>query len=118
MSEWRSQQARELAEAIGDDGLRRLVAHYGGLRIRIHTRIRPDTELAQRLGMDVYQPLQATYRGEEIDIPRLASARAPGRLERIVARRADGATAAQIAREEGITLRWVRELIHRAREFA
>ncbi|MCU0843277.1 MAG: hypothetical protein MUC79_16405 [Thiobacillaceae bacterium] len=105
------EHAAALAEAIGAAGLARLVQHYGGMRIRIHTDPRPESDLAERLGPEVYSRLQAIYAGEEIDIPRLRSEQAAARAARVQALRAKGWTGNEIARAEGLTLRQVRRLL-------
>jgi hypothetical protein len=105
------EHAAALAEAIGPAGLARLVQHFGGQRIRIHTDPRPDTDLAKRLGPEIYAALQTIYAGEEIDIPRLRSEQAAARAARVHALRGKGWTGNEIARDEGLTLRQVRRLL-------
>jgi len=106
---------RDLHDALGPEGLAVLVRAYGGLRIRVHTRPRLDTELAERLGPEIYARLQQTYAGEEIGVPQLTAAVAAARAARVLEQHAQGVTAARIARAEGISLRWVRELLARER---
>lgn len=107
----RGEHATGLADVIGETGLAMLVHHYGGMRLRIHTRPRPDSDLAVRLGAAVYGALQATYAGEEIDIPLLGSERTQSRKARVHAMRAHGMTGNQIARSEQISLRRVRAIL-------
>lgn len=107
----RGEHAMGLADVIGEAGLALLVRYFGGTRLRVHTRPRPDSDLALRLGVAVYGALQATYAGEEIDIPLLRSERTQGRQARVHAMRARGMTGNQIARAEGISLRRVRAIL-------
>ena len=101
----------ELLEALGPEGLRLLVAAYGGVRVRVHAAPRPESDLAHALGEDSYRRLQTRYAGEEIGVPRLALDQAQRRSERVRAMAADGLTQATIARTEGISLRWVQCLL-------
>ncbi|WP_020505706.1 Mor transcription activator family protein [Lamprocystis purpurea] len=104
---------RNLRDALGPDGLAVLVRAYGGLRIRVHTKPRLDTELARRLGPEIYAQLQRWYAGEEIGVPKLLGLAAAERAQRVLQLRADGQTAGAIARAEGISLRWVRTILAR-----
>jgi hypothetical protein len=108
-----SEHTAGLLDALGPEGLQRLVGAYGGVRVRVHSVPRPDSALAQALGGEVYRVLQERYAGEEIGVPRLALDAARRRHERVLAMAATGATQAQIARAEGIGLRWVQYLLAR-----
>ncbi len=107
-------KAREIAEVIGLDALMRLVEHYGGTRIRVHTAPRPDSDLAHCLGPEAYRrALQQTYQTEYLDVPLLHTSREALLTAEVLAARARGETVPEIARRHRIPLRRVYRISER-----
>ena len=102
---------RDLADALGQEGLERLVAAYGGRRLRVHSQPILDSNLAKCLGADSYAALQRTFRGEELDIPTLRYRECQARRARIWALAGKGHTANDISGAVGLSLRRVREIL-------
>ena len=109
--------ARDLAEAIGEDGLAALVAHRGGARLTVHVAPRPESRLAAELG-PAYLPLQAAFAGLTFDVPLLSRRPAAVSEPVILAELASGRTADDIAPRYRITRRRVFRILSRARSRA
>ena len=101
----------DLISALGEAGLLKLVAAYGGQRLRVHSRPLPESALAQRLGPGIYDALVTTFRSEELTIPTLRYRECQARNASVRARAAQGQPANAIAAAEGLSLRRVREIL-------
>ncbi|MES9873130.1 MAG: hypothetical protein ABW146_08465 [Candidatus Sedimenticola sp. 6PFRAG7] len=99
--------AADIAEAIGLDGLLRLVDARPGVHLRVPSRIKPDHYLAGVLTRRQYEVLVKTYRNEEIYIPRLHAARLQLLRAEARALASQGKTRTQIALHQGVCERTV-----------
>lgn len=97
-----------IAEAIGDDAARSLVNGLGGTRIRIPRHPRPDSHLTKVLGPVAVLHLATALAGAEFDIPTAAILRC--KKTAILGSIEAGGNAREIAREHGVTMRYVRRL--------
>jgi len=102
---------RELAEEMGGEigGALVLVREFGGMRIYIPRKPKPDQDIPRRCGMDVARAFARIRGGEEVEIPNLGGERT---MHRILKTRG---SANQVARQQGCTERWVRSVRSRER---
>lgn len=121
-----------LAEAVGEEGLRILVATRGGARLRVPTARRPNRRLELDLGPDLYAALVRTLSGIALDVPLLVACdRGRGRARdargrqlgaaevdpaAVIAARAAGLTADQIAPRYRLTRVQVYRILARHRD--
>ncbi len=100
---------RGIAQSIGVDGAMSLVEHLGGLEYYIPVQATEDHELARVLGMSLFQRLARSHGGQRIAIPRdpYASA-AKGQIMTLAEQGIDART---IARQVGVTQRYVRRVL-------
>ena len=100
----------ELQEILGPGGLRRLSRASGGRRAYIPRKPRDSHWLVLAVGREAADKLAWRYGGDRIEVPILARI---DRDDRICRLRAQGRSAAQIAEEEGISERHVRNILRR-----
>jgi len=91
-----------LKRILGDDGMRALTRAFGGRRLYVPRAPGASHPITVALGADAAAHLAGAFRGEDIDVPMLPETKAE-------IRRLDGLgwTRSRIARELGITERWV-----------
>lgn len=103
---WGEKTRAELVEIVGEIATVRLCAAFGGLRVPIPYSPTPVSHIAKAIGIEGARKLSARWGGCEVYIPQ-----PPERRRRIAGRRqaiarADGSTA-EVAREFGVSQRWV-----------
>lgn len=86
----------ELVDAIGAEGVLRLIEKVGGTRIYVPTMERSNVSLSRQIGVDLATQLSANRGGEQLDVP-LA------RAWRIRVYAAQGMKLPEIARRMGMT---------------
>jgi len=98
--------------AVGIDSAFLLVRKRGGERIYIPSReISGGHWLAELLGPEAAARLVEAYGGESVDIPRLNPHDLRARDMEICRRAAGGEKARALAREYGVSTRWVRRIV-------
>lgn len=85
----------------------RLVSRYGGIRLYVPEKLADDHELIEVLGRTAAIKLVKTFALEQLWIPRCQAAICAARDAEIRARHADGEKVDALAREYGLTDRWV-----------
>lgn len=103
--------ARELIGVIGEADTLELCRHCGGMEITVPRHPHPDSLLTLLLGPQSAGRLCARYGGCRIEPPRLTQAWLSLRNAAIRARRAEGASTEQLAREWGTTQRTIRRVM-------
>ena len=104
----------QLAELLGPDGLAALSATRGGRDLYVPRTIPPGHWLEEVLGREGAEALVLHYAACRIYVP--SRPRAGERTARIVDLRDRGWTVAAIATETGVSERWVRKVLNRARQ--
>lgn len=99
----------EIVRVIGMSAALALIERFGGTAVYVPhpSRVRPESPLAQAIGMEAACRLAAEWPGSEITIP-LALQRL--RRERNRAIRAEKMTVREIARKYGLTMRTVERI--------
>lgn len=110
--EWLPQSLREIADVAGLDAALALAEAYGGRRVKLPSSFRPGSWLDKTVGEVAARAIVQHFGTTPLDIP-LAGAGTYAQMRRNMAMRFDeltaaNASAAQIARELGITERAVR----------
>lgn len=110
--DWLPQSLREIADIAGLDAALALAEAYGGRRVKLPSRYRPGTWLDRLVGETAAKAIIEHFGTTPLDIP-LAGAGTYAQMRRNMAARfealtAEGASAARIAAELGITERAVR----------
>ncbi|TXG98581.1 MAG: hypothetical protein E6R08_04030 [Nevskiaceae bacterium] len=101
----------EIAELIGTGPTLNLIDAYRGRDYcYVPKGVTPDSSLAQIIGPENAAKLSQRWAGEKLFLPELASAR---HRKRLIAQ-AEGRTS-DVAREFGVSARWVREVRQGAR---
>ncbi|ROO28271.1 Mor transcription activator family protein [Salinisphaera orenii] len=108
--------AREIAAVIGMAATCDLIAARGGTRLYVPAQLTPEHALNREIGAEAAAKLVEIYGGDTLDMPRAHAATRAALHRTIVARYIDGASAAQLARDYGVTERWVYALAARRRE--
>jgi hypothetical protein len=106
-----SKGSKQLAETLGLRSFLALVDAFGGTSVRVHARPQPKSELAQVLGAEGYGRLQESFRGEDVLVPTLASAKRQERNAQICRDHAAGTTAAVLAGKHHLHVRTVRSIL-------
>lgn len=104
---------REIAEVAGLPAALAIAEHWGGIRLDMPATPDGTHRLAAVVGMQAAAQLAEEYQGEQLDIPRAAKALRQVIYQTIAQRYADGASAAQLAREYGCTERWIYVIVRR-----
>ena len=102
-----------IVSLIGEQAALRLMDYWGGIRLHIPANLTPDHILSKRITYDAARKLAEEFGGTQIPIPRGAQAIREARNEDIRRRYAAGESAAKIARDLGMTERWVYEIVGR-----
>lgn len=93
----------EVAEVIGVKATLHLVEAFGGTTLYVPEHLDPSHRLAQAIGFNAAEQLVSMYRLEKIEVPTMRIVR----TRKALIGKATGTTN-QIAREFGVTTRWVR----------
>jgi len=109
-------QLRMLVRRIGFDDALKLVRARGGRQIWIPKTASADRVLAQIIGIAALEKLCEAHRGERLELPKSDKILMQARNAAIVERREAGDSYAEIARDFGLTRRWVIEICNAARE--
>ena len=103
----------DLRDLLGEKGARAVVERYGGQDLLIPARYDRDCRLARELGRELLSLLVRFWGGCRVYVPMMASVLRLARDERIRRKRADGATALELARSEGLTVRRIHGILAR-----
>lgn len=107
---------QEMINVIGLQATLLIVEERGGIRLCVPTKIKADNWLTQLIGTEAMIKLVDYYCGEEIDIPRCASAIKAAQDQKIFEKLKAGVSQARLAREFGYTERGIRKLKKRLEE--
>lgn len=110
------QSAKELAELIGLPALLKLVEWRGGVYLSVPLNIHDQHPITHRIGIEAATKLTNIHGGTELEIPRCTAAIKVVLHAQIVQRRDSGETELAVARDVGVTGRWVREIRARHRQ--
>ena len=109
-------QMRRLIAVLGFDATIKLLRERGGRRIWVPKTAAGDRVLAQVVGHRALEALVEHYAGEMLELPSDEKLLIQMRNRMLVARRAEGASYAELAQEFGVSRRWAIELCNTARE--
>lgn len=101
---------RDFAETHGIRIALRLIAEYGGVKLTVPVKPAAHLEITRRLGEADADIVISFFRGQKIDVPRSAL-NARSKARRILELAAKRRRQVDIAREVGVSDRWVREVI-------
>ena len=109
-----SRSWRSLVELLGEAAALRLAVECGGDQFCVPRVADPGHRLAAAIGdASLYSRMAREWGGCKIYVPTETSVRRVARDTRIRRRRAEGATTSQIAREEGLSVRQVCNILAR-----
>ena len=112
-----SRSWRALVELLGEEVALRLASEFGGEQFCVPRIADPAHRLSTAIGGEsLYGRMTREWGGCKIYVPTEASVRRGARDSRIHRRRAEGATTARIAREEGLSVRQVCNILARRRK--
>ena len=104
----------ELRELLGEGVAWRVVDRLGGEQVTVPRLLRPGGCLRDAIGDEqLYVRIVNEWGGCQVYIPEMSTIVRADRNERIRGRRAAGASAREIAREEGLSVRQVRNIVSR-----
>lgn len=103
----------ELVDVVGIEAALAIVEARGGVRFYVPYTASPDHWLVGVIGMLALEKLAAYYQGEEIEVPRCATALRAAREQQIAAEHSGGDSNATLARRYGYTERGIRKLRRR-----
>jgi len=109
-------QLRMLVRQIGFTAALKLVRARGGRQVWIPKTASADRVLAQVIGTAALEQLCAAHRGERLELPKSDKILIQARNAAILERREAGDSYAEIARDFGLTRRWVIEICNAGRE--
>lgn len=107
---------QEMIEVIGLQATLLIVEERGGIRLCVPTKVKSDNWLTKLIGTEAMIKLVDYYCGEEVDIPRCASAIKAAQDQKIFEKLKSGVSQAKLAREFGYTERGIRKLKKRLEE--
>lgn len=102
-----------IADVIGLALALRLAEHFGGGEIYVPLRVREDHPVARVIGVDAAAQLARElggHAGARIDVPKADDVTRAGRNRAIVAAVETGVSKQALARQHGLTTRWVRKI--------
>lgn len=115
MSEWDTEHLpmslKEMSDIIGLEATRKLVAAYGGTRLRVPVKMPEAHPLAELLGLEAARLLSCHYGLEEFDVPTASAAIKRARNRRMQAEHREGVSARRLARRYQLTERRVWEIL-------
>ena len=102
----------ELAGLLGEEAAMRVCAAFGGEQVTVPRAARPDHRLASAIGdSHLFEQMAWRWGGCEIYVPEMSALVRTRRNERIRRRKAEGRSAREIAHEEGLSVRQVRNIV-------
>lgn len=105
----------ELRDLIGDQAVKTLINHLGGISVWVPAIFDPSKPqcnmLTQLIGVDNTQQLISVYGGDQLHVPRGIRDANAARNADIIAARDNGMTISAIARKHQLTSRWVYAII-------
>lgn len=104
----------DLLVVIGLDGVTRLMENFGGTRIWIPFEYHPGDAISKTLGEEATRRLIRYARLQQILVPIGAQARRKARDRVLIARRAEGATVRELAKEYRLGERAVWRILKKA----
>ena len=104
------QSVRHLIDEIGDAAALTLVELRGGTPLYVPGAADPTHWLVPHIGLAAFQALVLHYGGDYLELPRCAASVRMAREQRIIADAAAGVSASQLAREHGLTRRWINQI--------
>lgn len=108
---FRREEAPDLADAIGPEAARLLLAHFAGRRIYVPKSAGDSHPIAAVLGPEIAAQLYRRFGGEELYFPMTY-----GRRQRILDLSSMGRAPSAIAAEEKVSIRHVYDVLAEARE--
>lgn len=114
--EYLPESVQEMIEVIGLQATLLIVEERGGIRLCVPRSVKDTNWLTQLIGRESMIKLVDYYCGEEIDIPRCASAIKAAQDQKIFEKLKEGVSQAALAREFGYTERGIRKLKKRLEE--
>ena len=102
---------RELEELVGLTAALEVVAEWGGQRVYIPERLKPEHSLVRLLGDDAAAAVSARYSGEHLFIPKCAALMRAERDRQIRERRANGESLRALAAAFDVTMRHVCRIV-------
>lgn len=109
-------QLKFLVREIGLVATIKLVRARGGQQVWLPKKATGDRVLAQVIGREALAKLVAHRGGERLELPKADKILVQMRDRALFARREAGATESELARDYGITRRWVYEICARLRQ--
>lgn len=100
-------QMRRLISLLGFDATVKLLRARGGRRVWVPKTATADRILAPVIGQRALKVLVTHYGGEMIELPGSNKLLIQARNRKLLARRAEGASYADLAEEFGLSRRWV-----------
>ena len=100
-------QMRRLIALLGFEATVKLLRARGGRRVWVPNTASADRVLAPVIGLRALKTLVAHYGGEMIELPGSDKILIQARNRMLLARRAEGASYADLAEEFGLSRRWV-----------
>ncbi len=111
--DWLPPLLREIEELIGLEAALALCRRWGGGRLFVPRKVTPEHPIARELGLEAAERFCGYYAGEELCVPMGAAILRHLRNRAIVSRYRAGESAGRIARDLGLTERWVYEIVGR-----
>lgn len=108
-------QLKLLVQRIGYAATLKLIRARGGQQVWLPKKATADRVLAQIIGHSALAKLVAHHGGERLELPKEDKILIQLRDQALFARREQGATESELAREFNITRRWVLEICARKR---
>ncbi len=100
----------DLAEVIGQQALIELLLAWGGYSLYVPMEIPQDHPIALRIGPYNANALAAYCGGCTLDLPRYTTTTREKRNRAVIDQLAAGKSVGTVAREFGLSERWIREL--------
>lgn len=116
--EYLPESIQEMIDVIGLQATLLIVQERGGIRLCVPTKVSESNWLTQLIGKEAMSKLVEYYCGEEVEIPRCASAIKAAQDQKIFEKLKAGVSQAKLAREFGYTERGIRKLKKRLEEMS
>lgn len=104
---------RDISCALGSEGVRRLVAEYGGTRIYVPERWRHAGAFVATLGEAAARALHDVAHGVRLHVPRTIPVDRSTRDDQLIAERRRGTPVMDLAKQSGLTERQVYNILAR-----
>lgn len=109
-------QLRMLVQRIGYAPTLQLIRARGGQQVAVPKTATADRVLAQIIGRSALAELVEHHGGERLELPKEDKILIQLRDQELFARREQGATESELARDYGLTRRWVLHICARLRQ--